>query len=62
MVDSAGEAQLKVTWKGGLGAETYTKAEGGTASHGAADDRSGFVTFLTGPRRGAGVAAPRAMR
>ena len=29
MVDSVGKAQLKVTWEGGLGAETYTKAEGG---------------------------------
>ncbi len=29
MVDSVGKAQLKVTWEGGLGAETYTRAEGG---------------------------------
>lgn len=29
MVDSVGKEQLKVTWEGGLGAETYTKAEGG---------------------------------
>lgn len=30
MVDSVGKTSLKVTWEGGLGAETYTKAEGGT--------------------------------
>lgn len=29
MVDSVNENSLKVTWEGGLGAETYTKAEGG---------------------------------
>ncbi|KUN23962.1 hypothetical protein AQJ23_20375 [Streptomyces antibioticus] len=29
MVDSVGKTTLKVTWEGGLGAETYTKAEGG---------------------------------
>ncbi|MFE5814150.1 hypothetical protein [Streptomyces sp. NPDC056479] len=29
MVDSVGKTSLKVTWEGGLGAETYTKAEGG---------------------------------
>ncbi|MFI8889358.1 hypothetical protein [Streptomyces paradoxus] len=29
MVDSVNKNSLKVTWKGGLGAETYTKAEGG---------------------------------
>lgn len=29
MVDSVGKAQLKVTWQGGLGTETYTKAQGG---------------------------------
>lgn len=29
MVDSVGKDRLKVTWEGGLGAETYTKAEGG---------------------------------
>lgn len=29
MVDSVNESSLKVTWEGGLGAETYTKAEGG---------------------------------
>nr|WP_078955899.1 hypothetical protein [Streptomyces sp. NRRL B-1140] len=29
MVDSVDENSLKVTWEGGLGAETYTKAEGG---------------------------------
>ncbi|MGP4090665.1 hypothetical protein [Streptomyces sp. KR55] len=28
-VDSVGATTLKVTWEGGLGAETYTKAEGG---------------------------------
>ncbi|MGI5377194.1 hypothetical protein ACQEV2_23705 [Streptomyces sp. CA-251387] len=28
-VDSVGKTSLKVTWEGGLGAETYTKAEGG---------------------------------
>lgn len=30
MVDSVGKTSLKVTWEGGLGAETYTKAEGGS--------------------------------
>ncbi|MBB3078275.1 hypothetical protein [Streptomyces violarus] len=29
MVDSLNKGSLKVTWKGGLGAETYTKTEGG---------------------------------
>ncbi|MER5942849.1 hypothetical protein ABT121_36790 [Streptomyces sp. NPDC001928] len=29
MVESVGKTSLKVTWKDGLGAETYTKAEGG---------------------------------
>jgi hypothetical protein len=29
MVDSVGKTTLKVTWEGGLGAETYTKSEGG---------------------------------
>ncbi|MEU3889581.1 hypothetical protein [Streptomyces sp. NPDC029041] len=29
MVDSVDKNSLKVTWEGGLGAETYTKAEGG---------------------------------
>jgi hypothetical protein len=29
MVDSVGETSLKVTWEGGLGAETYTRAESG---------------------------------
>nr|WP_128434019.1 hypothetical protein [Streptomyces cyaneus] len=29
MVDSVGKTQLKVTWEGALGAETYTKAQGG---------------------------------
>ncbi|PWI17132.1 hypothetical protein DI272_25465 [Streptomyces sp. Act143] len=29
MVDSVGRTTLKVTWEGGLGTETYTKAEGG---------------------------------
>jgi hypothetical protein len=29
MVDSVSGTSLKVTWEGGLGAETYTKAEGG---------------------------------
>ncbi|WP_106432757.1 hypothetical protein [Streptomyces zinciresistens] len=29
MVDSVDKAQLKVTWEGALGTETYTKAEGG---------------------------------
>ncbi|MFE7898289.1 hypothetical protein ACFU3E_12375 [Streptomyces sp. NPDC057424] len=28
-VDSVNGSSLKVTWEGGLGAETYTKAEGG---------------------------------
>lgn len=28
MVDSVGKTSLKVTWEGGLGAETYTRAEG----------------------------------
>ncbi|MFI9827894.1 hypothetical protein ACIHIX_09395 [Streptomyces sp. NPDC051913] len=34
MVDSVGKTTLKVTWEGGLGAETYTKAEGGTLPSG----------------------------
>ncbi|MBR8643029.1 hypothetical protein KEF29_36205 [Streptomyces tuirus] len=29
MVDSVNGSSLKVTWEGGLGEETYTKAEGG---------------------------------
>ncbi|MDF3149045.1 MULTISPECIES: hypothetical protein [unclassified Streptomyces] len=29
MVDSVGKSQLKVDWEGGLGAETYTRAQGG---------------------------------
>ncbi|MFJ8468287.1 hypothetical protein [Streptomyces swartbergensis] len=29
MIDSVNGKSLKVTWEGGLGAETYTKAEGG---------------------------------
>ncbi|WP_010044246.1 hypothetical protein [Streptomyces chartreusis] len=29
MVDSVNGSRLKVTWEGGLGAETYQKAEGG---------------------------------
>jgi hypothetical protein len=29
MIDSVNKSRLKVTWEGGLGAETYTKAEGG---------------------------------
>ncbi|KUL42634.1 hypothetical protein [Streptomyces regalis] len=29
MVDSVGKTQLKVTWQDGLGAETYTRAQGG---------------------------------
>lgn len=29
MVDSVSKTGLKVTWEGGLGAETYTKSEGG---------------------------------
>ncbi|MET7291421.1 hypothetical protein ABZS79_04550 [Streptomyces griseoloalbus] len=29
-VDSVDKTSLKVTWEGALGAETYTKAEGGT--------------------------------
>ena len=29
-VDSVGKTSLKVTWEGGLGAETFTRAEGGT--------------------------------
>ncbi|GGY21199.1 hypothetical protein [Streptomyces djakartensis] len=29
MVDSVNESSLKVTWEGGLGAETFTRAEGG---------------------------------
>ncbi|MER8221597.1 hypothetical protein ABTZ58_13605 [Streptomyces sp. NPDC094143] len=29
MVDSVNGSSMKVTWEGGLGAETYTKAEGG---------------------------------
>ncbi|MEU7721836.1 hypothetical protein AB0B29_28290 [Streptomyces tibetensis] len=29
MVDSVNRNSLKVTWEGGLGTETYTKAEGG---------------------------------
>ncbi|GAB2862783.1 hypothetical protein GCM10027074_32470 [Streptomyces deserti] len=29
VVDSVNRTTLKVTWEGGLGAETYTKAEGG---------------------------------
>ncbi|MGW0330931.1 hypothetical protein ACWD0J_03455 [Streptomyces sp. NPDC003011] len=30
VVDSVNGTTLKVTWKGGLGAETYTRSEGGT--------------------------------
>jgi hypothetical protein len=30
VVDSVDGTTLKVTWKGGLGAETYTRSEGGT--------------------------------
>jgi hypothetical protein len=30
VVDSVDDKTLKVTWKGGLGAETYTRSEGGT--------------------------------
>jgi hypothetical protein len=30
VVDSVSGKTLKVTWKGGLGTETYTRAEGGT--------------------------------
>ncbi|MFC9128827.1 hypothetical protein ACFT4A_18540 [Streptomyces sp. NPDC057099] len=29
MVDSVNKTSLKVTWEGGLGAETYTRTEGG---------------------------------
>ncbi|MFC9684525.1 hypothetical protein [Streptomyces sp. NPDC056948] len=29
MVDSVNKSSLKVTWEGGLGAETYTRTEGG---------------------------------
>ncbi|WP_369175274.1 hypothetical protein AB5J49_26945 [Streptomyces sp. R28] len=29
MVDSVGKSQLKVTWESDLGAETYTRAQGG---------------------------------
>ncbi|MGW3494029.1 hypothetical protein [Streptomyces sp. NPDC001020] len=29
MVDSVDSTSMKVTWEGGLGAETYTKSEGG---------------------------------
>jgi hypothetical protein len=29
MVDSVTSGTMKVTWQGGLGTETYTKAEGG---------------------------------
>ncbi|MFF7309516.1 hypothetical protein [Streptomyces sp. NPDC008137] len=29
MVDSLDKSSLKVTWEGGLGSETYTRAEGG---------------------------------
>ncbi len=41
MVDSVGKGQLKVTWEGGLGAETYTKAGGRQAADGAADGGPG---------------------
>ncbi|MFF7451255.1 MULTISPECIES: hypothetical protein [unclassified Streptomyces] len=34
MVDSVSKTRLKVTWEGGLGAETYTKAEGGALPSG----------------------------
>jgi hypothetical protein len=33
-VDSVSDASLEVTWDGGLGQETYTKAEGGTMPSG----------------------------
>lgn len=34
MVDSVNKTTLEVTWEGGLGKETYTKAEGGTLPSG----------------------------
>jgi hypothetical protein len=34
MVDSVGSKTMKVTWSGGLGAETYTKSDGGTLPSG----------------------------
>ncbi|KUO17382.1 hypothetical protein AQJ91_30995 [Streptomyces dysideae] len=40
-VDSVGDSTLKVTWEGGLGAETYTKAEGGKLPTGLPDPNSG---------------------
>lgn len=33
-VDSVGKTSLKVTWKDGLGAEVYTRSEGGTLPSG----------------------------
>jgi hypothetical protein len=40
-VDSVDNSTLKVTWEGGLGAETYTKAEGGKLPTGLPDPNSG---------------------
>jgi hypothetical protein len=33
-VDSVNKTTLKVTWEGGLGTETYTRAQGGTLPSG----------------------------
>ncbi|GHK04418.1 hypothetical protein ACWEWI_18950 [Streptomyces sp. NPDC003753] len=41
MVDSVTSGSMKVTWEGGVGTETYTKAEGGTLP-------SGFPTASLG--------------
>jgi hypothetical protein len=41
MVDSASKTTLKVTWEGGLGQETYTKAEGGKLPSGLPTARLG---------------------
>ncbi|WP_406218637.1 hypothetical protein [Streptomyces canus] len=40
-VESVGKDTLKVNWEGGVGAETYTRAEGGTLP-------SGFPTVSSG--------------
>lgn len=41
VVDSVGGTTLKVTWEGGLGSETYTKAEGGKFPSGLPASRPG---------------------
>jgi hypothetical protein len=40
-VDSVGASTLKVTWKGGLGTETYTRSEGGQLPSGLPTANSG---------------------